>query len=399
MAVADWIRFQQVYGFGSVRAAKALEKWHSPTLLFHTEERLLRQHGMKEEECRRITEAAKTDVSPILSFCEKNKVRILTPEDDLYPDRLRHIYSPPAVLYVAGNWENIDEILTIAVVGTRRCTEYGSRTARQISADLAARGVITVSGLAKGIDSCCHDATVQAGGRTIAVQGCGIDVTYPAANRGLKRKILENGGAVISEFPPGAEPNAYHFPIRNRIIAGLSHGTLVVEGEQQSGSLITAGFALTEGRDVFAVPGNVDSAMSQAPNWLIREGAVMARDAGDILAEYDLAEYRATGPADAALPEQMPLETGERFGQPRQSGGAARKSPAPGAASVRGADLMLEHLNQNQRILLGVMSSQPQTADELVAQSGLSVPEVLSVLTQLEIFGIIKIHAGHRFSR
>ena len=110
MAVADWIRFQQVYGFGSVRAAKALEKWHSPTLLFHTEERLLRQHGMKEEECRRITEAAKTDVSPILSFCEKNKVRILTPEDDLYPDRLRHIYSPPVVLYVAGNWENIDEI-------------------------------------------------------------------------------------------------------------------------------------------------------------------------------------------------------------------------------------------------------------------------------------------------
>lgn len=148
MAVTDWMRFQMAYGFGTVKAAKALEKWHSPTCLFSTEERLLRQQGVNAEELRRVNEARRFDPSEILEFCEKNGVRILTPEDDLYPERLRNIYSPPAVLYVAGHWEDLNDILCIAVVGTRRCTEYGSRTVRSISAGLARQGVVTVSGLA-----------------------------------------------------------------------------------------------------------------------------------------------------------------------------------------------------------------------------------------------------------
>lgn len=392
MAVTDWMRFQLAYGFGSVMAAKALEKWHSPTLLFHTEDWRLRQHGMKEDELRRVQKAKDADLGKILAFCERNRVRILTPDDDLYPMRLRNIYSPPAVLYAAGNWIDLDDILCIAVVGTRRCTQYGSRTARQISADLAARGVVTVSGLAAGIDSCCHDATVEAGGRTIAVQGCGIDVTYPVANRELKKKILQSGGAVITEFPPGMEPQAYHFPIRNRIIAGLSHGTLVVEGERRSGSLITAGCALTEGRDVFAVPGNVDANMSDAPNWLIREGATMVRDAGDILDEYNLRDYDAAHPGGEAEAEQLSL-CEKQPGKPKKKAAPAKPYPQ------RNDDVMVEMLNQNQRTVLNTLNSEPMTADEVVTATGLSVPEVLSVLTQLEIFGIIKIHAGHRFSR
>ena len=364
MAISDWMRFQLAYGFGTVRAAKALEKWHSPTLLFHTEDWRLRQHGMGEEELRRVREAKDADQGKILGFCERNGVKILTPDDDMYPQRLRNIYSPPAVLYVAGSWMDLNDILTIAVVGTRHCTEYGRWAARQISADLAARGVVTVSGLAVGIDSCCHDATVEAGGRTIAVQGCGIDVTYPAANRELKKKILRSGGAVITEFPPGAEPNSYHFPIRNRIIAGLCHGTLVVEGERRSGSLITAGFALTEGRDVFAVPGNVDSPMS------------------------------AAGPGEEAEAEQLTLC------EKQPSKAKKKEKPAPAKAyPLRSDDGMLETLNGSQRTVLEVLSSEPMTADEVVAATGLSVPETLSVLTQLEIFGIIRIHAGHRFSR
>ena len=252
--------------------------------------------------------------------------------------------------------------------------------------------MVTVSGLAAGIDSCCHDATVEAGGRTIAVQGCGIDVTYPAANRELKKKILQSGGAVITEFPPGMEPQAYHFPIRNRIIAGLSHGTLVVEGERRSGSLITAGCALTEGRDVFAVPGNVDASMSDAPNWLIREGATMVRDAGDILEEYNLRDYDAVHPGGEAEAEQLSL-CEKQPGKPKKKAAPAKPYPQ------RNDDVMVEMLNQNQRTVLNTLNSEPMTADEVVTATGLSVPEVLSVLTQLEIFGIIKIHAGHRFSR
>lgn len=392
MAVADWMRFQLAYGFGTVRAAKALQKWHSPALLFHTEESQLQEQGIKEEELHCIREAKAADLGKIQDFCKKNGVKILTPEDEQYPERLRNIYSPPAVLYIAGWWEDMNDILSIAVVGTRRCTEYGSRMARQISADLATRGVVTVSGLAAGIDSCCHAATVEAGGRTIAVQGCGIDVTYPAANRELKKKILQNGGAVVTEFPPGAEPNAYHFPIRNRIIAGLSHGTLVVEGERRSGSLITAGFALTEGRDVFAVPGNVDSRMSAAPNWLIREGAIMVREAGDILEEYDLRDYNTASPGEKTSAEQLSL-----YGKKPT---AKKEKPVPAVPfPQRKEDSMLETLNANQRAVLNALSSEPMTADEVVVATGLTVPETLSVLTQLEIFGIIRIHAGHRFSR
>lgn len=402
MSVSDWMRFQLVYGFGTVKAAKALEQWHSPALLFHTGEEQLRLDGMSEEELRRVREARNTDFEKTFEFCERNGVKILTPDDDLYPQRLRNIYSPPAVLYAAGSWTDLNDILCIAVVGTRRCTEYGRRVARQISADLGARGVVTVSGLAAGIDSCCHAATAEASGRTIAVQGCGIDVTYPAANRELKKKILQSGGAVITEFPPGAEPQAYHFPIRNRIIAGLCHGTLVVEGERRSGSLITAGFAMTEGRDVFAVPGNVDSSMSAAPNWLIREGAIMVRDAGDILEEYDLQETIPDGPGEEA--EQLSLcgispgqtaANGEKAGKADKAGKAAPAKPHP----QKNDDAMLGTLNRTQRVVLEALSSEPMTADEVVEAAGLSVPETLSVLTQLEIFGIIKIHAGHRFSR
>ena len=390
MAVSDWIRFQTAYGYGTVRAAKALEKWHSPTLIFQTEERLLRQQGMKDEELRRVAAAKNTPVDGILEFCEKHGVRILTPDDDLYPMRLRNIYSPPAVLYAAGCWDDLNDILCIAVVGTRRCTEYGERTARGISAELARQGVVTVSGLAAGIDACCHAATVQAGGRTIAVQGCGIDVTYPAANRELKKRILQSGGAVVTEFPPGAEPNAYHFPIRNRVIAGLCHGTLVVEGERHSGSLITAGFALSEGRDVFAVPGNIDSRMSTAPNWLIREGAVMVRETGDILAEYNLKDYHAAAAGEREAEQLSLFEEA-----PRQKKKRTAAVPYP----QRDDSTVQETLNAAQRTVLNVLSSEPMTADDVVAAAGLSVSETLSVLTQLEIFGIIKIHAGHRFSR
>lgn len=393
MSTADWIRFQQMYGFGSVRAAKALEHWHTPTYLFHSRIETLLQQGLTRAECDRLQKIKEKSIDPVLEYCERNQIRILTPDSEYYPERLKQIYSPPAVLYVAGYWNDINDILSIAVVGTRRCTEYGAAAARSISTELVQNGVITVSGLAAGIDACCHEATVKAGGRTIAVQGCGVDKTYPPENTRLKEEILASGGAVISEFPPGTDPIGYHFPIRNRVIAGLSHGVLVVEGEQRSGSLITAGFALTEGRDVFAVPGNIDRKMSEAPNWLIREGAVMTRNAEDILQEYPLKEFTPAASVVMDDVQQISLYPAEKA-KPKAAKKEKEQKPAAPAAS-----LAIDHLTADQRLIWEALGDEALTADELTEKTGLAVSKVLSVLTQLEIFGIINVRAGHRFSR
>ncbi len=388
---SDWIRFQRVFGRGSVRAAKALEQWHTPDRLFRTSREDLRAAGAKEEELQKIEEAKRYDTDKILEFCLKNNIKILTREDEDYPRRLREIYSPPALLYVAGTWKNLDDYLCVAVVGSRNITPYGERAARKISGELARRGVVTVSGLAMGIDTCCHEETLENGGKTIAVQGCGIDVCYPAQNKKLKERILAEGGAIVTEFEPGSQPISYHFPIRNRIIAGLCQGTLVVEGRQKSGSLITAGFALAEGRDVFAVPGNIDQPMSEAPNWLIREGASMIRGAEDILDEYEYLTYKEYERSSPLKLSPCRIETYE---PPEEKETAKMHQPKPASPPVE-----TEHLNERQRAVFGVLSSEPMTADDVVRASGLPVAQVLAVLTQLEIFGIIKVHAGHRFSR
>lgn len=395
MSVSDWIRFQQVFGFGTTRAVKAMEQWHSPFSFFKADEEQWRQKGLTDAEFDRARAAKRFDTEPILEYCERNSIRIFTPDSEEYPDRLRHIYNPPSVLYAAGSWPDLDRVLAIAIVGTRRCTSYGDHAARQLSEELAHCGVVTVSGLAAGIDTCCHDATIKAGGRTIAVQGCGIDITYPASNRKLKEQIICSGGAVISEFPPGMEPFAHHFPIRNRIIAGLSCGTVVVEGEQHSGSLITAGIALSENRDVFAVPGGIDRPMSQAPNRLIHDGAIMVRDVSDILAEYDTDEFQISPPKvqdEGKTPQQLSLFE-ENTGAPKAQTRTASRSKPPAPLQ------QLDQLNEAQRAVLAVMSSDPMNTDEIVEKCELPVSTVLSVLTQLEIFGIIKIHAGHRYSR
>ena len=389
MAVSDWIRFQKVFGFGTVRAAKALSYWGNPAAIFDSQDDELLKHGVLDPEIEKIHLTKEKSPDKILEFCAKNKIRILTPEEIDYPDMLREIYSPPAVLYVAGSWENLQDRLCIAVVGTRQLTPYGDKMARYLSCELARNGIVTVSGLAAGVDSCCHSATLLAGGKTIAVQGCGIDRCYPATNDVLKTKILENGGAVLTEFPPGTEPLAYHFPIRNRIIAGLCHGTVVVEGQRKSGSLITAGFALTEGRDVFAIPGNVDQMMSEAPNWLIREGAIMVRSTDDILQEYEHLEWKECRVDTSPRQTAVQIET---YYSPAadQKEKKARTREVPQKEN--------EHLNENQRRVLAILSSEPVDTDTILQRCGLPISTVLSVLTQLEIFGIIKIHAGHRFS-
>lgn len=214
------------------------------------------------------------------------KIEEISIESKEYPEQLREIYDAPLKLYVLGNKEILKQS-SIAIVGARKATEYGKEVALQFSKDLSKNGINIISGLALGIDTCAHLGTLYPDsiGKTIAVLGSGLDEIYPKQNISLARKIIQMGGCLISEYPLGAKPEKMHFPKRNRIISGLSKGVLIVEASEKSGSLITADFALEQGRDVFAVPGNISSSTSVGTNNLIKQGAKLVTSYEDILVE------------------------------------------------------------------------------------------------------------------
>ena len=211
-----------------------------------------------------------------------NKIIKITMENEKYPILLKQIYDPPKCLYVMGNIEILNNP-SIAIVGCREATEYGKKAATYFSYNLAKQNVTIVSGLARGIDSYSHIGTLKANGKTIAVIGSGLDIIYPKENEQLAKKIVEQGGAIISEYPLGTRPQKEHFPARNRIISGISQATLVIEAKEKSGSLITADFAMEQGKDVYSVPGNINSKNSVGTNNLIKDGAIPVSKFSDIL--------------------------------------------------------------------------------------------------------------------
>lgn len=295
---------------------------------------------------------------------EKLGVSLVTPDDDRYPDLLRHIYDYPSLLYVKG--ELPPEETRIAVVGSRRATAQGLHTCDRLSRELALRGVTIVSGMARGIDSSAHRGALSVRGRTIAVLGSSIDVVYPPENRKLSESIAARG-AVISEYPFGSAPLPHHFPRRNRIISGMSYGVVVVEAAGKSGSLITARMALEQGRDVFAIPGSIESGMSRGTNTLIQEGAKLVQGVDDILDEI--------GP-------QV-----ERGRQNRR--GASVESPPEAAGPGPGGDTAHKS-TEEQRAILRLISDRPIHIDNLVTQSGIAVERLLDRLLILEMHGRIR---------
>lgn len=245
--------------------------------------------GMKEEDARKLVdEIGRFDVAVLSHKLAKESVRVVTLRDGLYPLLLKEIAAPPPVLYVRGNVENLKNVC-LAVVGTRAISRYGRSVIALIVPELVRAGITIVSGLAMGVDADAHAATVKAGGKTIAVLGSGVDRITPRQNAALGEKILISGGTLVSEFPLGTEPTAYTFPIRNRVISGLSRGVLVIEAKERSGSLITAKCALEQNRDAFAVPGDISRDNSGGTNALIRSGeAKLVGTAEDVLSELGL---------------------------------------------------------------------------------------------------------------
>ena len=214
-----------------------------------------------------------------------NTIKRITIESEKYPELLKQIYDPPKGLYIMGNIDILNNP-SIAIVGCREATEYGKKAATYFAYNLAKQNINIVSGLAKGIDSFSHIGALQANGKTIAVIGSGLDIIYPKENAYLAKRILEQGGAIVSEYPLGTKPQKEHFPARNRIISGLSQAVLVVEAKEKSGSLITADFAMEQGKEVFAVPGNINSLNSVGTNNLIKDGATPVSNYSDILIYY-----------------------------------------------------------------------------------------------------------------
>ena len=284
-----------------------------------------------------------------------------------YPQALLQIYDPPVMLYVRGD-TGILNSPSLSIVGTRRPTVYGSQMAERMGRDLAARGLTIVSGLARGIDAIAHQGATAAGGRAIGVLGTGIDVCYPKENKKLYEKVLERG-AIVSEFPTGSHPAPENFPVRNRIIAGMPLGVVIVEGKQYSGSLITARLAMEFGREVFGVPGNVTQEVSFAPNLLIKQGAKLVTNAEDVIEELPTPVRAALVKAEAVEAEQRNL-------------------------------LLVDGLSDIQRKLYELLSAEESRhIDDIVDTSGLNSSEVLATLFDLEMKGIVRQLPGKQFSK
>lgn len=284
-----------------------------------------------------------------------------------YPQALLQIYDPPVMLYVQGDAQVLNSP-SLSIVGTRRPTVYGSQMAERMGRELAARGLTIVSGLARGIDAIAHQGATAVGGRAIGVLGTGIDVCYPKENKKLYEKVLERG-AIVSEFPTGSHPAPENFPVRNRIIAGIPLGVIIVEGKQYSGSLITARLAMEFGREVFGVPGNVTQEVSFAPNLLIKQGAKLVTNAEDVIEELPTPVRAALVKAEAVESEQRNL-------------------------------LVADGLSTVQRKIYELLSAEESRhIDDIVDTSGLNSSEVLATLFDLEMKGIIRQLPGKQFSK
>lgn len=314
---------------------------------------------------------ALADEARLLGGLAKKKMALVLREDAQYPPLLRQIAHPPHLLYVYGETDLTDRF-PVAVVGTRRASAYGLTHTREIAAGLAQTGVCVVSGLALGIDAAAHTGALDGGGRTVAVLGSALDKPYPQENEPLMRRILGSGGSVVSEYAPGTPPSRYSFLQRNRIIAGMCLGTLVTEGPRRSGALNTATRTLENGREVFALPGNVDSPGAQLPNMLISEGARLVTGAADILSALVIEPKDAPKAAQAAVaPMEAPTE---------------KKPHIPGG------------LDETQRAICAALLAGEADFDALCAVSGLESDELGALLIEMEMDGLVTPLAGTRYA-
>jgi DNA processing protein len=362
-----WLALALTPGLGARMAGKLLRAMGNPDAIFNASLTELESYRLPAAVAQLIhTRQPISAAAKELAQAQAAGVRLLTWDEPEYPQRLREIYDPPPLLYVRGNIELLNRHL-ISIVGSRRPTPYGNQMAEKLARDLADRGLVVVSGLARGIDSCAHKGALSSPtGATIGVLGCGIDVIYPKENRKIFAE-MEKRGAIISEFAMGTFPGPQNFPIRNRVISGMSLGVVVVEGAQYSGSLITARLAMEFGREVYAVPGNATQPTSFGPNQLIKQGAKLVTSWEDVIEELPTPVRAELLPVETASSEERAL--------------LVEKDLAP----VEGTLYQLLGVDESRHV------------DDLVELSGLSSSEVLAALFGLELKGVVRQLPGKQF--
>ncbi|MDD3653050.1 MAG: DNA-processing protein DprA [Desulfotomaculaceae bacterium] len=355
-----WLGWQFLMPGSGKRLWTLVEYFGSPRAAWEASAReLARAPGIGAEGPDNLAQRrANLDLDNLVVELEASGISFTCHNEPGYPEKLLSIYDPPPVIFVRGRLEARDS-LAVAMVGSRKPSPYGQLVAERLAKDLAAVEVTVISGMARGIDTVAHKGALAANGRTLAVMGSGLDVVYPRENKRLMEQIIANG-AVISEFPPGSPPEAWHFPARNRIISGLALATVVVEAGERSGALITADFALEQGRDVMAVPGNIVNPLSRGPHRLIKQGAKLVEDADDILDELGL----------------------KKLFRPNQMGDGG---------SVK--------MSADEEALYQLLELDPVSLDELIVKSGLTSQKVMTALMYLEIKGFVRQMPGKSYTR
>jgi DNA processing protein len=375
--IRDWVALNMTPGIGPRAAAKLLERFGSAEAIYGATRVELEQLRLLPEAvdsiiARDLYEAAEAEIENV----RKLGADLLILDDGVYPSLLREIYDPPVTLYVKGAWAECLDRPCVAIVGSRRCSTYGQNAALMLARDLAQRGVTIVSGFARGIDSAAHRGALEGSGRTVAVLGTGINEVYPRDHKKLADEILEQGGALITQFPLSTPPVSENFPYRNRIISGLSLGVVVVEAAENSGSLITARLAIEQNREVFAVPGNITSRNSFGANYLIKgAGAKLVQQWQDIAAELP--------PQIAA--KLLPPPVGDRK---KEKSLANQLSMVP------------QGLSSPEAVILKLLSADnPEHIDALVDRSKLSISDLTSALVALEMRELVRALPGRCFVR
>jgi len=351
-----WLGFNIVKGIGPAKVQALLDYYGKLSAAWVAPEEQLKRLGIDQRAMKTLREArSRLDLDAEMARVEAAGIQLLTWQMPEYPSYLKETPTPPPLIYVSGEMLEVDRF-AVAVVGTRRLTSYGRQVTKDLVTGLVHNGVTVVSGLARGIDAVAHKTAVELDGRTIAVLGSGLDCVYPSENRMLAKQITDGKGAMISEYGLGVRPEAKNFPPRNRIISGLSLGVIVVEAGERSGALITTNFALEQDRDVFAVPGNVNSPVSMGPNKLIQQGAKLVTKVDDVLEELNLHMVAEKTAVQLALPE-----------------------------------------SNEEVALYTYLSAQPIHIDELRRETGLSSSEVSSTLTLMELKGMVQQVGGMNY--